>query len=97
MNWENGYTAEYYMSIVDPATWRDIERVEIVGGSVTRNLDGLRENATLNCQQFSQTIEQWVRIWLNAYQDGARRTSLFSLVWPRLRRNSLTEYATTAR
>lgn len=70
MNWENGYTAEYYMSIVDPATWRDIERVEIVGGSVTRNLDGLRENATLNCQQFSQTIEQWVRIWLNAYQDG---------------------------
>lgn len=70
MIWENGYTAEYYMAIVDPATWRDIERLEIRSGNITRNLDGLRENASLVCQQYAQPVEQWVRVWLNTYQNG---------------------------
>ena len=56
MIWENGYTAEYYMAIVDSATWRDIERLEIKSGNITRNLEGLRENATVACQKFDQSI-----------------------------------------
>ena len=70
MIWENGYTAEYYMAIVDAATWRDIERVELEGGNITKNLDGLRESASITCRQYSQPVEQWIRIWMNTYQDG---------------------------
>ena len=41
MDWARGYTSEYYMTVVDPATWRDISRIEITGGSIRRETDGL--------------------------------------------------------
>ncbi len=71
MNWAQGYTAEYYMAIVDPNTWRDIERVEIKSGTIERNDEGIRQTASLVCSTYSQEIEQWVRIWLNTEQAGS--------------------------
>lgn len=71
MDWTTGYTAEYYLSIVDPATWRDMERVEIANGNISRSLDGIMHTASIKCSEYSQSVEQWVRIWLNAYQNGA--------------------------
>ena len=44
MDWSKGFSAEYYMAIVDPSTWRDVERVEITGGSVTRTASGLLQS-----------------------------------------------------
>lgn len=71
MDWSKGYTAEYYLSIIDPATWRDIGRIEILGGSIKRDLDGLRESASVEVKTKPEGIEQWVRIWLDVKQDGA--------------------------
>jgi len=71
MNWSNGYTAEYYATKVDPATWRDIERIEITGGSVKREAEGLRTSAQINCDNYIQGVEQWVRIYLNVEQGGS--------------------------
>ena len=71
MDWSKGYTAEYYLSIIDPATWRDIERVDITGGSIKRDLESLRQSATVNCKDKPQGIENWVRVWLDTRQNGA--------------------------
>lgn len=71
MDWSKGYSASYHMTIVDPITWRDIGRVEITGGSISRGLDGLRESASIDCEVFNLGIEQWVRVWLNTKQAGS--------------------------
>lgn len=70
INWMNGYTASYYMTIVDPYTWRDLERVEIKGGSIKRTTDGLRESALIDCRDYPEGIEHWVRLWFDADQNG---------------------------
>lgn len=70
MNWSSGFSAEYYASIVDPNTWRDINRFEITGGSITRNDSELRESADIECLNYTEVTEQWIRIWLNAKQGN---------------------------
>lgn len=72
MDWSRGYTASYYVSIVDPATWRDLETIEITGGSINRDYeDGLRESASFDCDNYSPGIEQWIRIYLYTQQEGS--------------------------
>lgn len=74
MNWQNGYTAKYYMTRVDPDTWRDVGRVEIKGGSIKRESSGLRQSASVDCVRYepanSQSIEEWVRIYMDVKQAG---------------------------
>lgn len=79
MNWEKGYGASYYMTIVDPITWNDGERINITGGNISRNTDGLRQTADVNCINYPQNVEQYVRIYQDARQesDGAH-TALFT-------------------
>lgn len=74
MNWESGYSSSYFMAIIDPRTWKDIDRMEITGGSVSRALTGLRHSADVDCVNYPQKEELWVRIYLDAHQgsDGAR-------------------------
>ena len=69
MDWRKGYRATYYMAVVDPSTWRDIETIRITGGSVKREPSGLRESADIDCMGFSG--EHWVRVYLDARQDGS--------------------------
>jgi len=71
VNWAQGYTAEYYMAVVDPVTWRDIARVEIQSGSISRNNEGIRQTGSFVVSEYSQSVEQWVRVWLNTKQNGA--------------------------
>lgn len=79
MDWSNGFSAAYYMALVDPVTWRDIERVEIVGGSVASTGTGLRQSADVVCTEFNPDCERWARIYLEAAQDGdALRVPLFT-------------------
>lgn len=70
MRWDKGYSSEYYISIIDPVTWRDISTLKITGGSVKRELDNLRESANVDTTEALEGVEQWVRIWLNTKQDG---------------------------
>lgn len=79
MNWNDGFTAKYYCTVVDPVTWRDISTFDIVGGSIKRTNDGLMESADLECVNRIQTKEEWVRVYLEARQEGgAERVALFT-------------------
>ena len=71
MDWSKGYSARFYMMRVDPATWRDVERYELTGGSVKREMTGLRESAEVDCSVYPQGVEYWIRIWMDVEQAGS--------------------------
>ena len=71
MNWSSGYSVSYYMTRLDPITLRDVERIEITGGSIKREAEGLRESATIDCTDYPNIVEQWVRVWLDTEQSGS--------------------------
>lgn len=70
MNWSKGYSAQYYMTEVDPGTWRDISTIQITEGSIKKELESLRESADVTCLGFQDNTEKWIRIYLDADQDG---------------------------
>lgn len=70
MDWSKGFSASYYMMAVDPVTWADTEHIEITGGSVSRTISGLRQSADLSCTDFKPETERWIRVYLDASQDG---------------------------
>ena len=70
MNWDKGFSAAYYMTIVDTDTWRDKKRIEITGGSINRTTTDLRESADIECRNFEDGYENWIRIYLDARQVG---------------------------
>ena len=71
MNWNKGYTSACYMTVVDRLTWRDTQRIEITGGSVSRTDTGLRESAQVDCVRYDQSAERWIRIWMDVTQEGS--------------------------
>lgn len=72
VNWNKGLSASYYAGVVDAKTWRDLERFEITGGSITFKNDGLRNAADIDCVNYDKKKEVWVRIRLDARQGGER-------------------------
>lgn len=70
MDWSKGIEARYYASVVDRNTWRDIEKFDITGGTISRSLGELVESADIDCVNYSRG-EQWIRVWLDARQNGA--------------------------
>ena len=70
MDWSKGYSSRYYATIVDRATWQDLSRFEITGGTIERTDSDLLESADLDCINYSETNEQWIRVWLDTIQDG---------------------------
>ena len=78
MNWLEGYTAQYYMTIVDPNTWRDVSMVDIPAGTVTKTTDGLMQSADITMTQ-DLGGEKIVRIYVNARQDDdGDRAAIFT-------------------
>lgn len=71
MNWSKGFTATYYAYVIDPDSWRETERIYIVGGSIKREEDGLRQSANIDCKGYAPELEQWVRVYLDTEQEGA--------------------------
>ena len=70
MDWSKGFSAEYYVSEVDPSTWKDIDRIEVTGGSISVTDENLRNAADFDCIEYDRTRESWIRIWLDARQGG---------------------------
>ena len=71
MNWNNGFTSRYYLTIVDAASWRDLDRYELTGGTISKTPDSLMESADLDMVRIPADVEAWVRIYLDARQTGA--------------------------
>ena len=78
MLWNEGFTGTYYITTVDPKTWRDIDRMEITGGTVERSTDGLLQSADLDMTELPDSVETWVRIWMDAEQGGVEHVALFT-------------------
>jgi len=70
MDWSKGFSSSFYACFIDPNTWADDERFEITGGSIQKNEDGLLESATVNCVSYQSFSERWIRVWMDAVQDG---------------------------
>ena len=75
MNWNEGITSSYYLTGVDPASWLDREKTDIVSGSVDYEETGLRGSAALSTLE---PVTGWVRIYLDALQVGLSHTPLFT-------------------
>lgn len=70
INWSKGIVARYHASIVDPGTWRDIDIIKILGGSINYTDSGIRGSADIDCKDFDHEKEYWIRIYLDARQQG---------------------------
>lgn len=71
MDWRKGFSSRYYMSIVDKDTWRDINRIEITGGSIKRSMNSLRQSADIDVVNYNESGEPLIRIWLDARQNNS--------------------------
>ena len=89
MKWNNGYSASYYAYIIDPVSWREKERIEITGGSISRSEDGLRESADIECKAYEHGKEQYIRVYLDARQNGAASHEPHLLALPQVHRGIL--------
>lgn len=79
MDWSKGFSSRYYVSIVDANTWRDIDELDITGGSISRSDDYLIESASLDFVNYDHTKELWLRIWLDVRQENSSaHLSLFT-------------------
>lgn len=79
MDWNNGFSARYYATVVDPQSWGDIETFDIVNGSIEKKPTGLRESASVDCVNRRPSREQWIRIYMDTRQSGSStRTALFT-------------------
>lgn len=77
MDWIKGYSASYYLTVVDPKSWRDLRIVDITGGSISKSNTSLMESAQVELTE--NLGEAWIRIYLDAKQDdGGGRTPLFT-------------------
>lgn len=70
MDWTKGFSANYHITTVDPLTWRDVDRIEITGGSIKKEKTGLMQSANVDCIRYEQGTERWIRVWLDASQEG---------------------------
>lgn len=70
MDWRKGFSSRYYVTVLDRDTLRDLRRIEITGGTVKRANSELRESADVDCVNYSDTTEQFIRVWLEAKQNN---------------------------
>ena len=79
MDYTRGYKSEFYASLIDPVSWADTERVEIISGSVNNTASGLRQTASIKVRDFDRTHEHWIRVYMDARQDeDITHTALFT-------------------
>ena len=70
MDYTRGYKASFYAMLLDPVTWLEIERIELISGSISRSNGGLEQTASLTVRDFDQTQEHWIRVYMDATQEA---------------------------
>ena len=71
MDWNKGFSARYYVTLLDNAVWRDIERYEIISGNISRSGGNLMEAADFDAVQIPGNGDAWIRIYLDARQEDS--------------------------
>lgn len=79
INYNNGISATYYATRVNPKTWADAGEIPIISGTVTKNAESaLVVSADLSVSE-DIGAEEWIRIYQIAEQNGAReRIAIFT-------------------
>ena len=79
INYNNGISAIYYATRVDPKTWADAGEIPIISGTITKNAGSdLVVSADLSVKE-EIGAEEWVRVYLVAEQNGAKeRVPIFT-------------------
>lgn len=79
MDWKAGYIARYYLSVVEPNSWKDKAKFELISGSIRRSGSDLLQSADVVSPDYLETKEQIVRVWMDATQEGeSAHTPLFT-------------------
>lgn len=79
MDWSAGFSAQYYAYFVDTDSWRNLGRIELIGGSISNVADSLRSSATINMVRYDGGSDRWLRIYLDARQgDDSAHIPLFT-------------------
>ena len=68
MDFTRGYRAAFYAVLLDPVSWEETDRVELLSGSVNNISTGLRQTASLKVRDFDRTREHWIRVYMDARQ-----------------------------
>ena len=55
MDYSKGYKSAFYAVLIDPASWQETERVELMSGSVNNTATGLRQSASLKVRDFDRS------------------------------------------
>lgn len=72
MDFSSGYSASFYATFVDPYTWLDTGRFEIVNGSINRDNSELRQSASLTVREWNYDSDIWIRVYMDVNQNGDR-------------------------
>ena len=72
MDFTKSYKAAFYAAFLDPVTWNEQGRFEIVSGSVSRTDSGQRATAELTVREYDEPIDRWMRIYMDCDQNGSR-------------------------
>lgn len=79
MDWNQGYMSIIYGCYVDPVSWHDLNRFEIISGSIDKTNEALRESASIALSDYKQESERWIRIYLDTRQnEGGAHVPLFT-------------------
>ena len=77
MGWNEGYAAQFYITNVDPYSWRDLNIIDITGGNVSKNADGLMESANINLTE--NIGERIIRVYIVTQSEtGGDRAAIFT-------------------
>lgn len=70
MDYSKGYTSSFYMTLLDPVTWTDTGRIELVSGSISRSETDLRQSASLSLLEWGLSGDRWIRIYMVSERNG---------------------------
>ena len=79
IDYNNGISATYYATRVDPKTWADAGEISIISGTVTKNATSdMIVSADLTVNE-DMGPEEWLRVYMIAEQNGEKdRTPIFT-------------------
>lgn len=79
IDFNNGITATYYATKVNPQTWSDAGKISIISGNISKKSDSdLVQSADITVSE-DIGAEEWIRVYMIAQQgDAKERVALFT-------------------
>ena len=79
MDFSKGYTASFYGVYLDPVSKSELDRFEILSGSINREETDIRHSANLTIKDYVGMNDQWIRVYMVAKQGSdSERVALFT-------------------